>query len=259
MPSPFHGINPILEQDDAWHDFHEKIIPMIAERLVVQVRPDYIVKIDEHVYVHELPPEPRRYLGRADVSVSRSDEVSSTRRSGIGLLDAPAEVRLPVNDIERLAFVEIRDRRSRELVTVIEVLSPSNKQSGSSRDQYLAKRQELLDSRANLVEIDLLRDGNPMPLDQRPDCAYAYSVLVSRVDDRPKAGFWPIGLRDPLPIIPVPLRAPASDARLDLQEALNHVYDASGYEDYIYSGLPDPPLEENDQAWAESLIPRLQA
>jgi hypothetical protein len=50
MPSPFPGMNPFLEQDDAWHDFHEKIIPMIAERLVVQVRPDYIVKIDEHIY-----------------------------------------------------------------------------------------------------------------------------------------------------------------------------------------------------------------
>jgi hypothetical protein len=257
MPSPFPGMNPFLEQDDAWHDFHEKIIPMIAERLVVQVRPHYIVKIDEHIYVHELPPEPRRYLGRADVSVSRSEDI--TGRSGIGLLAAPTEVRLPVHDVEQLAFVEIRDRRSRELVTVIEVLSPSNKQSGSSRDQYLAKRQELLDSRANLVEIDLLRGGKPMPLDERPDRAYAYSVLVSRVDDRPIAGFWPIGLRNRLPVIPVPLRAPASDARLDLQEALNHVYDASGYEDYIYSGLPDPPLDQEDKAWAESLIPRLQA
>ena len=33
MPSPFPGMNPFLEQDDVWHDFHEKIIPMIAERL----------------------------------------------------------------------------------------------------------------------------------------------------------------------------------------------------------------------------------
>ena len=229
MPSPFPGMNPFLEQDDAWHDFHEKIIPAIGERLVVQVRPNYIVKIDGHDYVHELTPDPRRHLGRTDVQV------------------------------EKLAFVEISDRRSRELVTVVEVLSPSNKQSGSTRDQYLAKRQELLDSRANLVEIDLLRGGKPMPLVERPDHSYAYSVLVSRVDDRPRAGFWPIGLRDRLPIIPIPLRAPDGDARLDLQEALNHVYDASGYEDYIYSGLPDPPLEGEDRIWAEGVIPRGEA
>ncbi|MFI5455474.1 MAG: DUF4058 family protein [Isosphaerales bacterium] len=259
MPSPFPGMSPFLEQDDAWHDFHEKIIPAIAERLVVQVRPNYIVKIDEHVYVHELPPEPRRYLGRADVFVSRSEEDATTGRPGIGLLAAPTEMRLPVHEVEQLAFVEIRDRRSRELVTVVEVLSPSNKQSGSTRDQYLAKRQELLDSRANLVEIDLLRGGKPMPLVERPDHSYAYSILVSRVDDRPRAGFWPIGLRERLPIIPIPLRAPDGDARLDMQEALNHVYDASGYEDYIYSGLPDPPLEGEDRTWAESLIRRGQA
>jgi hypothetical protein len=251
-------MNPYLEQDDAWHDFHEKIIPAIAERLVVQVRPGYIVKIDEHVYVHELPPQPRRYLGRADLSVSRSHEDTGAVERGGVLLEAPVEVRLPVRDVEELSFVEIRDRRSRELVTVIKVLSPSNKQPGSSRDQYLVKRQELLDSRANLVEIDLLRGGRPMPLDERPEREFAYSALVSRVDDRPRAGFWPIGLRERLPIIPIPLRLPDSDARLDLQEALNYVYDASAYEDYIYSGSPDPQLELADRAWAESLIPRAQ-
>jgi hypothetical protein len=256
MPSPFPGMNPFLEQDDAWHDFHEKIIPAIAERLVIQVRPNYIVKIDDHVYVHELPPEPRRYLGRADVFVARSGEDEGSEQTAVGLLVAPTEVRLPVHDVEHLSYLEIRDRRSRELVSVVEVLSPSNKQPGSNRDQYLAKRQELLDSRANLVEIDLLRGGRAMPLDDRPECDYAYSVLVSRVDARPKAGFWPVGLRDKLPMIPIPLRNTDRDARLDLQEVLNHVYDASGYEDYIYSGLPDPPLEGEDLAWAEGLVPR---
>lgn len=259
MPSPFPGMNPFLEQDDAWHDFHEKIIPAIAERLVVQVRPGYIVKIDEHVYVHELPPEPRRYVGRADVFVSRPDEDATSRGPGVGLLSAPADVHLPAHDVEQLAFVEIRDRRARELITVIEVLSPSNKQSGSSRDQYLATRQALLDIRANLVEIDLLRGGKPIPRLEGTDRDYAYSVLVSRVQDRPRAGFWPMHLRERLPIIPIPLRNPDDDARLDLQEILNHVYDTSGYEDYIYSGLPDPPLEGEDRDWVASLIPRGQA
>jgi Protein of unknown function (DUF4058) len=256
MPSPFPGMNPFLEQDDAWHDFHEKVIPAIAERLVIQVRPNYIVKIDEHVYVHELPPEPRRYLGRADVFVAHAEGAKEPEQTGVGLLAPPAQVQLPVHDVEPLSYLEIRDRRSRELISVVEVLSPSNKQSGSTRDQYLAKRQELLDSRVNLVEIDLLRGGKAMPLDDRPGSDYAYSVLVSRVDERPKAGFWPIGLRDKLPTIPIPLRGSDRDARLDLQEVLNHVYDASGYEDYIYSGSPDPPLEGKDLAWAEGLVPR---
>src|SRR4051794_30531624 len=103
MPSPFPGMNPYLEQDDVWHDFHEKFLPALAEQLVPQVRPHYIVKLDEHVYVHELP-----------------EEDSS-----------------PVQDRESSAYLEVRDRHSRELITVISLLSPSNKQAGPDREQYL--------------------------------------------------------------------------------------------------------------------------
>ena len=106
MPSPFPGMNPYLEQDDAWHDFHERFLPLVADLLVTQVRPNYIVKIDEHVYVHEVPPEPRRCLGRAGVSAGRSS-LPVEPRPGIGLLEAPAQVGLPALDVERLAFVEV--------------------------------------------------------------------------------------------------------------------------------------------------------
>ena len=60
-------------------------------------------------------------------------------------------------DRERLSYVEIRDRRDRELVTVVELLSPANKHPGPDREQYLAKRMELLNGPVHLVEIDLLR------------------------------------------------------------------------------------------------------
>src|SRR3954447_22512757 len=253
MPSPFPGMNPYLEQDDAWHDFHEKFLPAIAERLVAQVRPNYIVKIDEHIYVHEMPVEPRRFLGRADVAVGRTPTPGAVRAKA-GVLEAPARVRLPAQDVERLAFLEIRDRHSRELIAVVELLSPSNKRPGPDREQYLAKREQLLGSRAHLVEVDLLRGGRPMPMDDRPECDY--SVLVSRAEDRPLAGFWPIRLRDPLPAISIPLRLPDEEARLDLQEALHRVYDASGYEDYIYAGAPEPPLAPDDAEWARQVARR---
>jgi hypothetical protein len=253
MPSPFPGMNPYLEQDDAWHDFHEKFLPAVAERLVPQVRPNYIVKLDEHVYVHEMPHEPRRLLGRADVAVGLSPGHEAGRPAA-GVLDAPAQVRLPAQDVERVAFLEVRDRRSRELITVIELLSPSNKRTGSDREQYLAKRAGLLNSRAHLVEIDLLRGGRPMPLDDRPECSY--SVLVSRVEERPRAGFWPLSLPDRLPVIPIPLRRPDEDVRLDIQEVLDRVYDASGYEDYLYENSPGPSLTAEEAAWARQFLPR---
>ncbi len=145
MPSPFPGMNPYLEQEEAWHDFHERFMPVAAEALEAQVGPKYIVKIDEQVYVHELPEEERALLGRADIFVSRASAAGVERSPG-GVLEAPAKVRLPTVDMEGRAFVEIRDRRSRELVTVIELLSPSNKKSGPDREQYIAKRARLLAS-----------------------------------------------------------------------------------------------------------------
>jgi hypothetical protein len=247
-------MNPYLEQDDAWHDFHEHFLPHVAELLVPQVRPEYIVKIDEHVYIHELPANERRFLGRADAFVAHTGLVQDAGVAA-SALQAPAYGTVPTAvDIERHAFVEIQDRRSREVVTVIELLSPANKVRGADREQFLAKRWQLLNSKAHLVEIDLLRGGPRLPIEGLPDCDYY--VLVSRVEERLRVGLWPIQLRDPLPSIPIPLRVPAADARLDLQQALHHVYDAAGYEDYIYTGTPQPPLRAEDATWAQQFLPR---
>ena len=255
MPSPFPGMNSYLEQKDIWHDFHKRFIPCMATLLGGQLRPRYIVKIAEHIFVHELPAEARRWVGRADVSVARGspgDAAELASRMGAGLLEAPARVRLAAVDRERVSYVEIRDRRDRELVTVVELLSPANKASGPDREQYLAKRMEVLNGPVDLVEIDLLRGGPPLPADDRPDCCY--SVLVSRVERRLDAEFWPISLRDRLPEIPIPVRPPDSDARLDLQAVLDRIYDDAGYGDYIYDGAPRPRLSEEDANWARQFV-----
>ena len=155
-------------------------------------------------------------------------------------------------DHERLSYVEIRDRRDRELVTVVELLSPSNKHAGPDREQYLAKRMDILNAPVHLVEIDLLRGGPPLPAAGRPKCSY--SVLVSRVERRLDAEFWPILLRERLPVIPVPVRSPDPDARLDLQAVLDRIYDDAGYADYIYDGSPRPRLSDKDADWARQFL-----
>jgi hypothetical protein len=252
MPSPFPGMNPYLEQDDTWHDFHQRFVPQVAELLGAQMSPQYIVKVEVHLYIHELDTEQRRLLGRADVGVAHAPKPGGAH-SATGVLDPPTQVVLPSVDIERDAYVEIRDRRNRQLITVIELLSPSNKQSGKDRDQYVAKRAELLAGPVHFVELDLLRGGPRMPLTDLPVCDYY--VLVSRAEQRPRAGLWPLRLRDPLPPIPIPLRAPDADARLDLQLALHRVYDAARYEHYLYEGTPQPPLAPEDDAWARQYVP----
>ena len=46
MPSPFPGMNPYLEEDFFWQDFHLEFLPALRQRLVIQVRPKYIVMLD---------------------------------------------------------------------------------------------------------------------------------------------------------------------------------------------------------------------
>jgi hypothetical protein len=252
MPSPFPGMNPYLEQDIAWHDFHERFIILGAGVIGAQVRPHYVVKVDDHIFVHELPDEPRQPVGRPDLGVVPTRPEVDPGES-IAVLEAPARIRLPAGDVTREAFLEIQDRHSREVITVLELLSPSNKRkTGTDRAQYLTKRRQVLAARTHLVEIDLLRGGEAMPGEDRPDCCY--SVLVSRAEDRPEADFWPIGLRDRLPVIPIPLRTPHPDVTLDLQSLLHRVYDEAGYEFYIYNGPPYPPLNEEEDAWARQFI-----
>jgi len=246
-------MNPYLEQEDVWTDFHQSFIPLVRELLRAQVRPGYLVRVEEYLVIHELSEDEHRFLGRADVSVTQSPTRQGAQTSG-ALLEAPVYGRLPPTvDIERHSYLEIRDRHNRNLVAIIELLSPSNKRHGPDREQYLAKRRQMFASGVHLVEIDLLRGGPRLPLEDLPDCDYC--VLVSRVEDRPRVGIWPLRLRERLPLIPIPLRAPDGDAQLDLQEVLHRLYDAAGYEDYIYGGTPQPPLHPDDAAWARQLIP----
>ena len=246
MPSPFPGMNPFLERDDVWPDFHHRLIDRMADALADQVDPRYLVKIEEHLYVQDTPEAPHRPGPRADVAIKPSGG-----GPGLAVLEAPARIHLPWPDVEYQAYLEVRDRSSRELVTVLELLSPTNK--GRHRDQYLRKHAVLLVSTAHLVEIDLLRGGEPMPAPDRPACDY--SVTVSRAERRPEADFWPIGLRERLPTIPVPLRAPDRDATLDLQGLLHRVYDAGRYAHYAYEVRPQPPLGSDEEAWARQFLP----
>jgi hypothetical protein len=252
MASPFPGMNPFVERATVWHDFHERWIPLAAELIGAQVLPRYFVRIDEHMYIHELSSQERRFIGRSDVLVPALTPPHTGAALTSAVLTAPAEVGVPAVDSETLSYLEIRDRDSRELVTVVELLSPSNKYAGPDREQYLAKARLMQRSWVHFVEIDLLRGGPRMPWLEMPACDYC--VVVSRVEQRPKAGFWPIRLRDRLPEIPIPLRQSDADARLDLQEMLHRIYDTAGYAYHIYGGPPEPPLSTADATWTAQML-----
>ena len=250
MPSPFPGMNPYLERASVWHDFHGRFVPAIAEAVGSQMADQFVVRIDDHVYIHEPPADQRRLIGRPDVGVSTMEPTRNG--GGIATIEAPAQVDMLDIDEERISYVEIRDRDSWKVITVIELVSPANKYQGPDREQYLGKRRHITRSATHFVEIDLLRGGPPLPLTNRPDCDY--SVMVSRWQNRPRADFWPIGLRDRLPTIPIPLAEGFADVSLDLQTVLHRVYDAARYGNYVYRGAPEPLLEPADQEWARSIL-----
>jgi hypothetical protein len=253
MPSPFPGMNPYLERAAVWNDFHGGYIHQAQIAITRQVVPGYLVMVEEYLFIHERSGEERLVIGRGDVTVSRTQSPGQVRPAG-GVLAAPARGRIPLAvDVEHHRFLEIRDRENRELITVLELLSPSNKANGPDREQYLNKRRQVLTSSAHLIEIDLLRGGPRMPVEDLPECSYY--ALVSRVENRPDVELWPLGLRDRLPVIPVPLRAPDPDAQLDLQEVLNQLYDGAGYAYRIYGGPPEPRLNAEDAAWAQQFLP----
>lgn len=254
MPSPFPGMNPYLEQNDAWEDFHDRFIVACAERLDPLVGINYLVKIEARLYVHELSAEERRYFGRADVGLT-GPPAASASAPGAPALTAPVHLTLPAVDVQRHSWLEIFDRRHRRVVTVIELLSPANKTPGPDRDDYLTKRAQFLFSQAHLVEIDLRRGGERPRPPGLPRCDYY--VLISRVEDRPRLDMWPIGLRERLPVVPIPLAAPDADVVLDLQELLNRVYDAAGYAKYIHGDRPQPALSAEDLAWAQQFVPQV--
>ena len=256
MPSPFPGMNPYLEQPSVWEDFHMAFATQIRESLATQVRPNFLVKLEERVFIHEPSSnERRKFLGKPDIALF---EASAAHESSVATFDpALNQVKsilatIPDVEIERHAVIEIRDRLDRQLVTMIEVLSPSNKRYGPDREQYLLKRATMMFSSASIVEIDLLRGGPRLPINDLPACDYC--VTVFRKANAPKVEAWPIGLRDELPVIPVPLKGDFADAKLDLKALLDRVYDAAGYEDYLYESFPEPPLDQTDAIWAQAFI-----
>jgi hypothetical protein len=247
-------MNPYLEHESIFHGFHQRLIVEISNLIVPQIRPNYIADTDVNVYIHELSGD-ERLVGRPDVHVAETSGTKTTRGVATSTAaQATPAVRSelpPAVDVVEVPFVKIMDRQKRNVVTVIEVLSRTNKLKSDDRIAYLGKRNDLRRSEAHFIEIDLLRSGEPMPLTNQPDADYR--VVLSRVEERPQVLLWPIRLKDGLPKIPVPLRAPDADVWLDLQEAVNRVYDAAGYADYAYSLTPQPPLHPEDARWAEGV------
>jgi hypothetical protein len=252
-------MNPYLESPNAWRDFHESFLPRMRDVLNETLGENYFIRIEENLYIRHPLDDGKQLFAVADAAVMTpaiTQPFESRFASSAAVMTAPVQVAIPISmETDSEIYLEIVEMHRDQVVTVIELLSPSNKSAGENRRAYLLKRERILASDAHLVEIDLLRGGERLPVEDLPRCDYY--ALVSRADARPVADLWPLALRDRLPVIPIPLNPPDADILLDLQSLLDQVYDAAGYAKHIYRHSPQPRLSANDSKWAEEIIDKL--
>jgi hypothetical protein len=245
-------MDPYLEGSH-WVGVHTQLCAEIARRLTPLLVPKYLALTNER-FVLESPDD----VGIStrgvypDVGVVPHNATGATR-SPAGAAVAPLRMATVMPEAVPHVTVEIRDTAQRQLVTAIEVLSPTNKR-GEGREEYLAKRRRVLLSTAHLVEIDLLRAGLRVPMRQALP-SVPYFVFVGRWEQRPVVDVYPIPLDQPLPTIKVPLLAGDADCPLDLQLAFTTIYEALRYDLVAdYSGLPEVSLPPETAGWAAERV-----
>ena len=264
MAGPFPGMDPYLESQGPWPDFHNRLIAEICNELGTSLPGSYIARVDERIEVATSGLEPPRAF-RPDVAVGRFEGGATS--PGVALASAPAATLAPrlVEILDRdpeelrITWVEIRALPDWELVTAVEVLSPINK-AWQGRQAYLDKRDQLHASRVNLVEIDLLLAGAPLPMKERIEPG-GYSAIVARGARLPLAEVYRWTVRDPLPRLPIPLREPDPDVLIDLSILVGRVYDLGRYARTLRhdAPLPEPStLTPDDRAWVESLTKHVE-
>ena len=253
MPSPFPGMDPYLEKRSIWPGLHLRLLYNISEALQQQVRPKYIANIGERI---ELETLNKVYVPDVLV-VGPSRELAETRiSSGALVADEPQTISV-LDEERRVPYLEIIYRETGDVVTVIEVLSPTNKE-GRGRDQYLEKQDELLSSPVNLVELDLL-SGQPATFARLFDINaphdWRYIISASRPQRRNRVEVYAIPLRNRLPRCKIPLLPEDDDAVLDLPAILVRCYEVGGYDLLLdYSKPPPVSLSKAEAEWMEALL-----
>lgn len=253
MPTPFPGMDPYLERADLWQQLHTGLIVEIQHFLSQALRPRYYVAIEQLTYLTVLTgPDDR--VGRPDVIVSGPRETEGPALAPVSAAVAnPVIGELPQPEEIKQRYLEIRRAESHQVVTAIELLSSANKIGREGREQYERKRLKILGSQTNLVEIDLLRAGKPMPM--KTPHSTDYRIVISRSPQRPLAAIYLFSLRQPIPDIPIPLQPGEAEPTLPLNRLFHQLYDKGGYDLMVdYGRPPIPVLSEADRAWAARLL-----
>lgn len=249
-------MDPYLEA--SWRDVHTVLVAYSRDALNGRLPDDLIARTEERVAIES--EDDLRRLVAPDVRIFEAgDEPSRSGSKSEGGVSVAEPVLLKAQ-IEPLIerYVTVVDANSDRLVTVIEFLSPTNKRPGDGMRDYVGKRKQFVDAGVNVVEIDLVRQGDwiglLMPYMAHPKHHTTYRVVTRRASTPGQTELYPIPLRTRLPIIPIPLRTTDRDVTLDLQPLIEQAYRNGRYERTIdYARACDPALSDDDVAWAKGL------
>ena len=258
MRSPFPGMDPYLEHPSLWPDVHNSLIAAIANYLSPCLAPKCYVRQERRTYL--LSPDDLSFVGRPDLAVLPAMPQEPARHRARPLAAAGVvEVVLSIPDEVGENSLEVREVTHGRVVTVMELLSPANKLYAKGREEYIQKRYEITGSRTNLVEIDLLRAGEPMPLQgRRVDSDYR--ILVSRARTRPRALLYPFNLRDAFPTFELPLVPGDEEPPVDLGAIFHALYERARYDLSLdYTQPPVPPVRDEDASWARERVEQREA
>jgi hypothetical protein len=255
MASPFPGMDPYLEDPAFWPDFHLRFINYWCEAVADELPDAYEARLDERVNLVQMSPEIIKLI-YPDLSMSHAPAPARSAPGGKGtLLLEPITIPHEFLEEIRETRIDILHRPDRNLVAVLELLSPANK-NGDGFQEYRAKRKTILQQKVHLVELDLLLGGNQMPL-STPLPEGDYFAFVSRADNRPNCEVFSWPVRDPLPTIPIPLMAPDADVHIDLAKVFHATYERGRYGRSLRYGQPPlAPLSPDDARWAMALSAR---
>jgi hypothetical protein len=255
--NPFPGMNPFLEI--RWADAHTALIGYVRDALSENLPADLSVIAEEGLHIDSASGAELNF--RADVAISqqtaiRLPEMPPAKSGGSSTvtLAKPEIIRAPTTH----RWLEIRHVDDR-LITVIEIVSPSNKTLGGAK-KFAERQENLLHSGVNIVDIDLIRGGvRPIPETYlsllKPDTDRTTYVIMSGLGNDPQVrNVYYCPLSERLPAITIPLRPTDEVLTLDLQPLVDRCYQMGRYWQVSQRGLPGLPLEKEERDWMQQLL-----
>jgi hypothetical protein len=254
-------MDPFLEDPAIFPDLHDSLITELRNAINAQLPPPYYASSASRVWV-----EPSRRHVEPDVNVLRPErpggEPGAPPPVASAVARPPVVVRIPREEF-RQTYLDVYAKPGNErLVTTIELLSLTNKTTGSDgRSLYLQKQREVLGSKVNLVEIDLLRGGQHTTAVRLDDVLakagpFDYHVCVRAFEEPDDFVIYPVSVGERLPLVAVPLLPGDAPVSVDLQALLDRCYDTGLYQRRVPYGerTPLPPLRPEQASWVEQIL-----